>query len=348
MVRKSTINLNQANIAKQNQLNDILVEYNRITNLFIDKLWEQKQFSGNFVKDTSVSSWLSARMKQASAKQALSIVKSQRKKKKKSKPEFKKLTAELDYRFVKIEFDKNSFDIWLKLRSIGKQIKLWLPSRKHTHLNSLIENNWTLKRSICLRKTDKGYFIDLYLEKHKSKIKSIGSTIGIDIGYKKLIVDSNGNRYGDNFQELANKISRKKQGSKAFKRALVERDCFINKTVKELNLDNIQTIVIENLKNVKHKSKGKIKKKFMNKLQRWSYPKVISRIKLICEIIGVQVHMINPAYTSQTCSSCKNRDKLARNGEWYKCKNCGLELDSDYNAALNILYSGLQENMVPV
>lgn len=342
MIRKSTISLAHSNTGKIIQLEEFLIEYNRVVNVFIDELWEDRQFNGNFVQDTKhVDSWLSSRMKQCAAKQALSIVKSQRKRQKKTKPTFAKLTAELDSRFVNIQFDKNSFDIWLRLSSIGNKIKLYIPSRKHRHLNDLIDNDWNLKKSIRVRKTNKGFFADLFFEKTEPKLKPNGGSIGIDIGYKKLLVDSNGNKYGTNFQELAEKISRKKQGSKAFKRSLVERDCFINSTVKKIDLSNVNTVVIEDLKSVKHKTKGKISKKFMNKLQRWSYPKVISRIKLMCEVLGVQVRTINPAYTSQTCSSCRTRDKSARNGEYYKCKNCGLEIDADYNAALNILHSGL-------
>jgi hypothetical protein len=41
-------------------------------------------------------------LKQAASKQALTIAKSQRKKKRKSKPEFNKLVMELDSRFVTI------------------------------------------------------------------------------------------------------------------------------------------------------------------------------------------------------------------------------------------------------
>ena len=81
MIRKSAINLKFANICKLEKIKEIAEEYQKAVNFFIDILWEQKQFSGNFVKDTSADSWLSARMKRAAAKQALSAVKSRRKKK---------------------------------------------------------------------------------------------------------------------------------------------------------------------------------------------------------------------------------------------------------------------------
>ena len=53
-------------------------------------------------------------------------------------------------------------------------------------------------------------------------------------------------------------------------------------------------IYLEALKNVKHKSK--IGRKVMNKLQRWSYSKVIQRFSLICEETGVQFIQVNPEH----------------------------------------------------
>ena len=162
MIRKSTINLKFANICKLEKIKEIAEEYQKAVNFFIDILWEQKQFSGNFVKDTSVDSWLSARMKQAAAKQALSIVKSQRKKKKKHKPVFNRPVMELDSRFADIARDVNSFDIWIKLSSIGNKIKLNLPSQKHIHFNTLLNNGWTVKKSIRIRVSEDGCYADFF------------------------------------------------------------------------------------------------------------------------------------------------------------------------------------------
>lgn len=51
---------------------------------------------------------------------------------------------------------------------------------------------------------------------------------------------------------------------------------------------------------------------------------------------------INPAYTSQTCSSCGHRQKLSLSERVYKCPCCNLEICRDLNASLNILRLGLQ------
>jgi len=51
---------------------------------------------------------------------------------------------------------------------------------------------------------------------------------------------------------------------------------------------------------------------------------------------------VNPAYTSQTCSGCGHRQKLTLADRIFDCPCCGLHLDRDLNASLNILALGLQ------
>lgn len=166
------------------------------------------------------------------------------------------------------------------------------------------------------------------------------SNHSFDLGYKKLIVTSENKKYDTGLENVYEKISRKKQGSKSFKRSLVERDNKINESINKLPLQKVMVLIVENLKNVKRKSKGRICKKFNNKLQRWSYTKVLNILSLRCEELGVLFKKVNPAYTSQKCSSCGFTHKNNRHGEKFLCVNCKNVLDVDYNAALNILALG--------
>lgn len=45
---------------------------------------------------------------------------------------------------------------------------------------------------------------------------------------------------------------------------------------------------------------------------------------------------VNPKYTSQACSSCGNRQQMPLATRIYQCLSCGLILDRDVNAAINI------------
>jgi putative transposase len=52
---------------------------------------------------------------------------------------------------------------------------------------------------------------------------------------------------------------------------------------------------------------------------------------------------VNPAYTSQDCSGCGHRNAaLTLTDRTYSCPRCGLVIDRDRNAALNILARGRQ------
>ncbi len=50
---------------------------------------------------------------------------------------------------------------------------------------------------------------------------------------------------------------------------------------------------------------------------------------------------VNPAYTSQDCSQCGHRQTLPLSDRIYPCPCCGVVLDRDFNASLNILGVGL-------
>jgi len=337
MIRRSQMNISFANQGKLTKLDSVFLEASRVVNLFIDDLWLKQDFKSKFVS-FKVDTWLSARLQQCLGKQALEIVKSQRKKRKKSKPIFNSNTINLDSRFVDIQFDNNSFDVWVKLNSLGNKISLNLPSKKHKHYHKY--QDWKLKDSVRLRRYEDKYYIDFFFEKDAPELKSNGNDIGLDCGYKKLLISSENKTYDVGLEKVYEKIARKKQGSKNFKDALIERDNKINQSINQINFKELKTIIAEDLKHVKSNSKGKINKKFNNKLQRWSYSKVLNRLSLICEEQAIRFTKVNPAYTSQTCSSCGHIDKNNRNNEKFLCLCCGYKSDADYNASVNILHRG--------
>ena len=55
---------------------------------------------------------------------------------------------------------------------------------------------------------------------------------------------------------------------------------------------------------------------------------------------GREIIFVEPAGTSKTCSSCGAKfEGLTLKDRWVKCK-CGLSIDRDINAAINILKRG--------
>jgi IS605 OrfB family transposase len=154
---------------------------------------------------------------------------------------------------------------------------------------------------------------------------------------------SKGETFGQELESLYNKLSNKLRGSKAYKKLLIHKKNLINYYINQLDIVNVKEVVIEKLKKVKHKTKQKksINTKFMNKMQYWSYRSVIDKLERFCEENGILLTKVNPAYTSQTCSSCGCVDKKSRNGELYNCQHCGYVNDADINAAINISRMGV-------
>lgn len=336
MILSSQTSLKFSNINKLQKLKEVAEEYNRVVNFIISSFWG-KAFSSFLPKDFIIASWISARLKQAAYKQAIQNLKSvkerQKKGKKVSKPEVKNLVMELDERFVDIKEGKTYFDGFIKLSSLGNKIKLNLPFKKHRHINMLEEEGFKRKKSVRISFNHTQAFVTFYYEKEVIPNPST-KAIGCDTGIKKLLVTSDGDYLGEAIEPLINKIKRKKQNSKAYKRALKERDEYINKVVKKLPNAHI---VVENLTGIGQKTKKRLKKEFRKTISHWTYRNVVSRIENLCDRKGFSVYKIDPAYTSQTCNKCKAVHRENRNGEIFKCIQCGYTDDADHNASLNIL-----------
>jgi putative transposase len=69
---------------------------------------------------------------------------------------------------------------------------------------------------------------------------------------------------------------------------------------------------------------------------------LISATKYKAESAGSIVALVNPANTSKMCPRCGLLVEKTLADRTHKCNSCGLVLDRDHNAAINILRLGLQ------
>lgn len=261
---------------------------------------------------------------------------------KRIKIDVKNISLNIDNRLFDIELSNKSFNEFINLRlpyfyeTKKRAISLKLPIKYHKH--SLKFKDWNRLNTIKLLKENNKFYVVYCYEKENTVKRSNGSQIGLDQGYKKLISDSNGNHYGVNLNSIYDKLSKKKRGSKNYNDLLTHKNNLINQTVNKISFSDIKDVYIEDLCNVKYKSK--LSTKLMNKLQYWSFRNVIDKLDNLSEIEGFNIIKVEPAYTSQRCSNCGLIDKSNRIGEIYKC-SCGIEIDADTNAAINILLRGV-------
>ena len=103
-------------------------------------------------------------------------------------------------------------------------------------------------------------------------------------------------------------------------------------------MDSADLIVFENL-NIN----GMLKNHHLAKhIQDHAWGKLIQFTKSKAEKAGKVVELVDARYTSQKCSKCGILVPKTLADRVHLCPNCGLEMDRDINASLNIRTLGLR------
>lgn len=79
-----------------------------------------------------------------------------------------------------------------------------------------------------------------------------------------------------------------------------------------------------------------------NMLNQWPFSQLQEFTAYKAAAKGIQVVMVDPAYTSQWCNRCGYVDKGNRDHARFDCLRCGHSDDADHNAALNIRDRAIQ------
>lgn len=126
--------------------------------------------------------------------------------------------------------------------------------------------------------------------------------------------------------------------SRIHERIANRRNDFAHKISRQL-VDNYGLIAVEDL-NIKEMVQDRIYSKSIHDVA-WNALLQMTQSK--AEEAGCCVVLIDPHYTSQTCSSCGHVDKDNRKTQAkFVCLKCGHSENADVNAAKNILGLGLQ------
>ena len=135
-------------------------------------------------------------------------------------------------------------------------------------------------------------------------------------------------------QELKNFNKKKLKVQKIFYRLNCIRDDYNNKMVNEITRAKLKYITIEDLK-----VSNMIKNKHLSKaIQEQNFYSIRTKLINKCKERNIELRLVDTFYpSSKTCSCCGSIKKdLKLNDRIYKCYNCGLEMDRDYNASINL------------
>ena len=185
------------------------------------------------------------------------------------------------------------------------------------------------------------------------------NSVGINVGLIKLIATTDNEpveppKYLRESEQKLKKahrnLSRKQKGSMNRKEARVklarisnhisnQRNDFSQKLSRKL-VNNHNFIAYEDL-NIENMMKNH---KLAKSIADASWGEFIKNTIYKAERAGKYCIKVNPGNTSKTCSYCGNiMEELSLDDREYHCSKCGLIMDRDDNAAVNVLNAGLKK-----
>lgn len=195
----------------------------------------------------------------------------------------------------------------------------------------------------------------------KRPLPETGKAVGIDLGLEKFLATSDG-EFVENPRHLRRaeaalkraqrRVSKRKRGSKRRQKMVrilarrhrkvqrARRD-FHFKTARKL-VQQYDLIAVEDL-NVRRLSRGRLAKSVNDA----GFSQFIAILTFKAAEAGKRVVAVDPSGTSQVCSGCgcEPRERKTLSVRTHRCSECGLVIDRDTNAAINILHRVASANM---
>ncbi|MHA1836246.1 MAG: RNA-guided endonuclease InsQ/TnpB family protein [Candidatus Odinarchaeia archaeon] len=238
---------------------------------------------------------------------------------------------------------------WLKIPIHGVRGGINVPIKTHKP----ITDDMVCREARIIRQNNK-WFVYITVEKEVEIKQKYDNVLGIDLGIRRIatVVSTGGIRpkfYGKELRKVRGHYFylRRKLGSlKKFK--VIKKigrkerriaDDLLHKISREIvnrAKEENTVIVLGDLKGIRRQNKGR---KFNRKLNSFPYYRLSKFIEYKAAWEGIMVLKVNEANTSKLCSRCGSQG-LRHNGK-FACPSCGVELNADYNGALNILKRAL-------
>jgi len=204
------------------------------------------------------------------------------------------------------------------------------------------------------------YFVSILVEEPIELKQNTGRSIGIDLGLKDLCIMSSGMKISNprwfrktqaKLKKAQRAFSRKVKGSSRYKQMKLKVARLYQKVSNQRNfvyhnlsswlVNNYDTIVMEDL-NVA----GMIKNRKLSKsIHDAAWSTLTKMISYKSNWYGKTFHQIDRFFpSSKTCSCCGNKmDSMNLSVREWICPECNTVHDRDLNAAINILYKGLDD-----
>jgi len=238
----------------------------------------------------------------------------------------------------------------------GRFIQLPKIGKLKMILHRPIPDGFKIKTATITRKAD-GYYVTLSLQDDSVPVMTpdapnLDNTIGIDMGLRSFLKDDSGEdvetpqyyrKAEKRLKRLQRSLSRKKKGSNRYRKAIKRvskahlkvsniRKDFHYKTAKEL-ISRGKHIAYEKL-NIR----GLARTRLAKSIHDAGWGQFLQILSIKAESAGLLAIAVNPNGTSQNCSGCGAKTPKQLKDRLHICRECGLVLDRDHNAAINIKY----------
>jgi len=213
-------------------------------------------------------------------------------------------------------------------------------------------------KTCTIRRSSTGkWYACFSVEYESSPLPQKETAVGVDVGLESFVTLSNGEKiknprfFRSDEKALAKaqrKLSKAENGTPKRKKArkivahIYERIAnrrlnFAHQTSRQL-VDRFGTIVFEDLNVTKMQKNHRLAKSIAD--VAWNMFITITKSK--AEEAGSKVVLVDPRNTSQQCSRCGMIVAKTLSDRVHSCPHCGLVMDRDQNAAINIMRLGLQ------
>lgn len=210
------------------------------------------------------------------------------------------------------------------------------------------------KTCTIIRRAD-GWYACVVCEVELHPLPETREDVGIDLGLEAFATLSTGERIPNPkhyrraekvLKKAQRRVSRRQKGSnrrrkarallaKAHLKVKRQRLDFCHKIAHEL-VERFDAIYVEKL-NIR----GMVRNHPLAKaISDAGWGLFLNILRAKAESAGRRVVEVDPAGTSQNCSSCGEKVPKKLSERWHSCPYCGCELHRDHNAALNIQKKG--------
>ncbi|SRR6266487_1330697 len=213
-----------------------------------------------------------------------------------------------------------------------------------------------IRRVRILKRAD-GYYVQFGIEaQHRVEHVKTGKQVGIDVGLKSFLTDSEGNildnprhyrkeekrlkrlhrQHSRKVKKSANRKKAQKVLAKGYLKVQRQREDFARKQANAL-VSSHDLIAFEHL-NIRNMVRNR---KLSKSIHDAGWGIFMTWLKYYGAMHDISIIAVAPKYTTQDCSKCGTRVKKSLSVRTHICPSCGLILDRDQNAALNILKKAL-------